>query len=130
MKIPTILAISLAVLGFAAPAHATPSTYQVTGPVLEVTDTKIVIQKGKEQWDIARTAGTQVTGNLKVGSKVTIQYTMTAETIAVKAEKPAKTEKPIPAVKQPKPATEAKPAKPAKAAKPAEAPAAPVKKAA
>ena len=63
-------------------------TYQVTGPVLQLTDTKIVVEKGKEQWEIARTANTKVTGDLKVGSKVTIEYTMTATDVTVKADKP------------------------------------------
>jgi hypothetical protein len=64
-------------------------TYQVTGPVLQLTDTKIIVEKGKEQWEIARTADTKVTGDLKVGSKVTIEYTMTATDVMVKADKPA-----------------------------------------
>jgi hypothetical protein len=58
--------------------------YQVTGPVLEVTDSKIVVQKGKEKWEIARTPDTKVSGDLKVGSKVTIEYTMTAKSVEVK----------------------------------------------
>lgn len=62
-------------------------TYQVTGPVLELTDTKIVVEKGKEKWEIARAADTKVTGELKVGEKVTIEYTMTATAIEVKAGK-------------------------------------------
>ena len=62
-------------------------TYQVTGPVLEVTDTKIVVQKGKDKWEIARDASTQVKGDLKVGSKVTIEYTMTATEVTVKTKK-------------------------------------------
>jgi hypothetical protein len=61
--------------------------YQVTGPVLEVSDSKIVVQKGKEKWEIARTPDTKVTGNLKVGAKVTIEYSMTAKAVDVKAEK-------------------------------------------
>jgi cytochrome c1 len=61
--------------------------YQVTGPVLEVTDTKIVVQKGKEKWEIARTPETKVTGDLKVGAKVTVEYSMTAKSVEAKAEK-------------------------------------------
>ena len=64
--------------------------YQVTGPVIAVTDTKIVVGKGSEQWEIARNAQTKVTGDLKVGEKVTVYYTMTATDIDVKE---AKTEK-------------------------------------
>ena len=67
---------------------AAGKTYQVTGPVVELTDTKIVVEKGKEKWEIARTADTKVTGELKVGEKVTIEYTMTATTVEVKAAKP------------------------------------------
>jgi len=36
---------------------------------------------------LARTADTTVTGELKVGAKVTIEYSMTAKTIEAKSEK-------------------------------------------
>ena len=62
-------------------------TYQVTGPVLEVKNDVIVVQKGKEKWEIARDKTTKVTGDLKVGAKVTIQYQMKATEIEVKADK-------------------------------------------
>jgi hypothetical protein len=68
----------------ATPAFAEDHTYQVTGPVLEVTDTSITVQKGKEKWTIARDKGTKVTGDLKVGAKVTIMYSMSAASIEVK----------------------------------------------
>jgi hypothetical protein len=68
-----------------ATAAAADKTYQVTGPVLELTDTTITVQKGKEKWQLARGKDTKVTGDLKVGSKVTIEYTMTAKTIDAKA---------------------------------------------
>jgi hypothetical protein len=76
-------AIALVTLAISSSAWA----YQVTGPVLEVTDSKIVVQKGKEKWEIARTADTKVSGDLKVGSKVTIEYTMAAKSVEVKGEK-------------------------------------------
>jgi len=66
-------------------------TYQVTGPVLEVKDDMVIVQKGKEKWEIAKDKDTKVTGDLKVGSKVTVMYTMKAATIEVKGE--AKEEK-------------------------------------
>jgi hypothetical protein len=44
----------------------------------------IVVQKGKDRWEIARGADTKVTGDLKVGSKVTIEYRMNAATVEVK----------------------------------------------
>ena len=60
--------------------------------VLEVTDSVITVQKGKEKWQIARTKDTKVTGDLKVGAKVTITYTMTATSVEAKAD--AKADKP------------------------------------
>jgi hypothetical protein len=58
--------------------------YQVTGPVLDVTDSKIVVEKGKEKWEIARDKSTKVSGDLKKGSRVTVEYKMTATDIEVK----------------------------------------------
>jgi len=83
----------LAALLSAMPAVAATKTYQVTGPVLEVNDTMIAVQKGKDRWEIARDASTKITGDLKVGSKVTIEYRMTATTVDVKAEKASSTKK-------------------------------------
>jgi len=83
MKRITTLVLALAL--FAGPALAAATkTYQVTGPVLEVRDDAIVVMKGKEKWEIARTADTKVKGDLKVGSKVTIEYRMTAATVETK----------------------------------------------
>jgi cytochrome c1 len=75
------------VAAFAMVVAGSAWAYQVTGPVLEVTDTKIVVQKGKEKWEVARTPDTKVNGNLKVGSQVTIEYSMTAKSVDVKAAK-------------------------------------------
>jgi len=66
---------------------AGPKTYQVTGPVLEVTSDMVIVQKGKDKWQIGRDAATKVTGDLKVGSKVTIDYTMKAVTVEAKEAK-------------------------------------------
>ncbi len=63
---------------------AGPKTYQVTGPILEVKDDAITVQKGNEKWEIARDKDTKVTGDLKEGKKVTIQYQMKATSIEVK----------------------------------------------
>jgi hypothetical protein len=85
MKRIQTVALVLALAFTAGPAFAAlPKTYQVTGPVLEVRDDVIVVMKGKEKWEIARTPETKVTGELKVGAKVTIEYRMTATTIEVK----------------------------------------------
>ena len=83
-----LAAASLALSGAAFAAGA--KTYQVTGPVLEVTDSMIAVQKGKERWEINRDANTKVTGDVKVGDKVTITYTMSATNVEVKAGKAAK----------------------------------------
>jgi hypothetical protein len=81
------LALLCIALMFSSPALAAGvKTYQVTGPVLEVKDDSVVVQKGKEKWEIARDKDTKVTGDLKVGAKVTIQYTMKADSIDVKSE--------------------------------------------
>ena len=64
----------------AADDHA----YQVTGPVLAVTDTSITVQKGKDPWSVSRDANTKVSGDLKVGSKVTIKYHMVADSVTAK----------------------------------------------
>jgi hypothetical protein len=76
--------IVCAVVFFSTVAFAGPVQYQVTGPVLEVTDNAIVVQKGNEKWEIARDKATGISGDLKVGSKVTVFYTMHAAKIEVK----------------------------------------------
>jgi hypothetical protein len=85
----SVLALATFVSAFSISAMAAKS-YQVTGPVLEVTDTKIVIQKGKEKWELSRAADTKVTGDLKVGSNATVWYSMHADEVEVKAEKAKK----------------------------------------
>jgi hypothetical protein len=80
-----------AVLGSASIVHAADAkTYQVTGPVLAVTPTTITVQKGDEKWEIARGKSTKTTVDPKVGSKVTIYYTMVATEIEVKEAKTKK----------------------------------------
>jgi hypothetical protein len=66
---------------------ADAKSYQVTGPVLEVTPTTITVQKGQERWEIGRGKETKVTGELKVGARVTVYYRMVAEEIEVKEGK-------------------------------------------
>jgi hypothetical protein len=78
-------ALMVAGIGRCADAKA----YQVTGPVLEVTPTTLTVQKGDEKWQLSRTPGTKVKGDLKVGAKVTVYYSMVATDIEVK---PAKAE--------------------------------------
>ncbi len=77
-----IAAVSWGSFAFAA------KTYQVTGPVLEVSESKIIVQKGKDKWEMDRAETPK--SEVKVGDKVTIEYTMTAKTIEVKADKKKK----------------------------------------
>ncbi|HEY6475594.1 MAG TPA: hypothetical protein VI456_03380 [Polyangia bacterium] len=96
MKLSTLIragALTLAAVAAvpgAARAEST-KTYQVTGPVLEVTDSTITVQKGKEKWQLARDKETKSPADVKVGDKVTIEYSMTAKNIESKgAAKPDK----------------------------------------
>ncbi len=88
------LALAVALCALAAPALVAEKSYQVTGPVLDVSSDSITVQKGKEKWELARTAETQVNGgDPKKGDKVTVMYKMTATKIEVKPEKGAKAKK-------------------------------------
>jgi hypothetical protein len=89
----TLLLVCAIVLVASFAFAAGPKTYQVTGPVLELKDELIVVQKGSDKWEIARGKDTKVTGDLKIGSKVTIEYRMTATTIEVKDAKAKETKK-------------------------------------
>jgi hypothetical protein len=81
--------LAVGTLALSGVALGAGKTYQVTGPVLEMNDTMIAVQKGKDRWEIARDANTKVTGDLKVGAKVTITYTMSATEVEAKADKGA-----------------------------------------
>jgi hypothetical protein len=79
-----LLAVIIASMAWAGPALADDHNYQVTGPVLAVSPTSITVKKGSAPWTVSRDANTQVTGDLKVGAKVTIKYHMVADTVAAK----------------------------------------------
>jgi hypothetical protein len=89
IKLPLSL-MAAASLALSSAAFAGAKTYEVTGPVLEVNDAMIVVQKGKDRWEINRDANTKVTGQVKVGDKVHITYTMSATDVEVKAGKGGK----------------------------------------
>lgn len=85
-----MLAVLVLVCLMPSLAAAAVKTYQVTGPILEVNDSTIVVQKGKDRWELARDKDTVVDGDLKVGDKVTVYYRMTATKVETKAgKKPA-----------------------------------------
>jgi hypothetical protein len=79
-----LLAVMVASMAWAGPALADDHNYQVTGPVLAVSPTSITVKKGSAPWTVSRDANTQVTGDLKVGAKVTIKYHMVADTVTAK----------------------------------------------
>jgi hypothetical protein len=87
--------LSLVALGLcltaASLSAADAKDYQVTGPVLEVTPTYIVVKKGEANWQIAVDKNTKG-ANVKVGDKVTIYYTMVATEVEVKPAKKAKSD--------------------------------------
>jgi hypothetical protein len=85
--------LAAASLAFGSVAFGGGKTYEVTGPVLEVNDSMIVVQKGKDRWEINRDANTKVAGDVKVGDKVHITYTMSATNVEVKAGKGGKKDK-------------------------------------
>ncbi len=77
--------LAVGALSIAASAWAAETkTYQVTGPVLDVTSDTITVQKGTEKWELAKDAST--TGaEVKKGDHVTIHYKMTATSIEEQA---------------------------------------------
>jgi hypothetical protein len=74
-------------------AFAAAKLYQVSGPVVEVSDKLIVIQKGEERWELDRDADTKIVGELKVGQKVTVYYRMQATKVESKGPKASSKEK-------------------------------------
>lgn len=77
--------VVVAALLVSAVAFAAGKTYQATGPLLDVRDDAVVVDKGKDgKWEIARDASTKITGKLEKGAKVTVEYRMVATSVEVK----------------------------------------------
>jgi len=89
-------ALPLSGAAFAAGAKS----YEITGTVLEMTGSKITVQKGTEKWEIDLDPTIKTTGDIKVGSKVTINYVMSATKVKGSAEATAET---TPAAPSPSP---------------------------
>jgi hypothetical protein len=83
MKRIAVIAVALALVASVAFAG---KTYQFTGKVLEIKDNVIVVEKGKEKFEMTKDANTKIKGDLKVGAKVTVQYESRATEIEVKAK--------------------------------------------
>jgi hypothetical protein len=84
------LSVFAAALTVSASAFAA-KTYQVTGPIVDMSDKTITIEKAKgEKWEISRDANIKVSGGeLKKGAKATVYYTMAADSVEVKGDKAA-----------------------------------------
>lgn len=89
-----VLMMTLLLAASTVALAAKPKKYQVTGIVVALTSDLITVEKGKgadaEKFEIARTADTKVDGDLKIGAKVTVEYTMTAANVEVKEAPPGK----------------------------------------
>ncbi len=96
MRWAGILAMGLSLEVTPARAEG-PNKYQVTGQVVEITETTLILQKGDEKWELARKKTTKGSANLKVGDKVTVYYHMVADEVTAKPSgksgKTTKTEK-------------------------------------
>lgn len=80
-----LFGVSLITLLLSSAAIAAgPKDYQVTGPVIDLTDDVITVQKGNEKWEIGREKNTKVQGDLKKGTRATIHYKMNATKVEVK----------------------------------------------
>jgi hypothetical protein len=87
MKTTRILA-ALAAIALAGTAQA----YQVTGDVEDVSATSITVKatggKNKgEKFEMTRGADTKVSGDVKKGDKVKVEYVITAKSVEVQAAK-------------------------------------------
>jgi hypothetical protein len=81
MKTALCLVAVITIILNAAMFAAGGKTYQVTGTVVEVTPTKIVVQKGTERLELDVGPETKLHGELKAGDKVTVTYAMSASRI-------------------------------------------------
>ena len=78
-----IAAASLTASNAALAAGA--KSYQVTGTILEVKPTMIAVQKDGDRLEMDLDPQTKVSGELKVGSTVTITYVMSATKVEAAA---------------------------------------------
>ena len=80
-----LLGLLVAAAFVASASLALAKDYQVTGPVVDVTNDQITVKKGADNWEIARDKDTKTTGEIKKGDRVMIKYKMIATTIESKS---------------------------------------------
>jgi hypothetical protein len=85
MKKMIVLACML--IFMATTAGAGSKTYMIDGTITDIKGDVLTIQKDNAKYEMTRDAGAKVNGEMKVGSKVTVVYKMTATTIVVKEAK-------------------------------------------
>jgi hypothetical protein len=79
-----IAAVNLALSSAAMAAGA--KTYQITGTVVSSTSSKVIVQKGSEQFEFdVDPATVKGSAELQVGSTVTVTYVMSATKIETAA---------------------------------------------
>ena len=92
-RVLIVVGVILIVTAFAF-ARPPKSDYQWTGSVLEADGDHLIVQKGDEKWEFAYDKDTKVTGDLKVGAKVTVKYVMKATSVEAKGEPATKGKSP------------------------------------
>ncbi len=92
-RFPLVAATCGLLLTVAPAAFADGKEYQMTGPIVSMTETTLVVQKGKskENWEFTKSPATEGGADLKVGDRITVKYSMVASSVE---EKPDKTAKP------------------------------------
>ncbi|MGN6719683.1 MAG: hypothetical protein ACTHLX_20110, partial [Candidatus Binatia bacterium] len=59
-------------------------SYRVAGPLVKLNDDVITVAKGNEQWEMRRNGETKVNGQLAIGSRVVVEYKLSATSIDVR----------------------------------------------
>lgn len=78
-----------AMLGVGCKTEIPPTkTRKISGRVVRVDPTVLVVTVGAEQWELAVAPGTKIPSDLQVGSTVVVEYAMAAKAVTVRAETP------------------------------------------
>jgi len=84
MKKLILVLVAITCLAVSNLLAADAKYYRVTGPVLEINPTYIVIQRGEAKLQVVCDKATL--GDIKAGDYVMIQYQMVAKTVDIKTE--------------------------------------------